>query len=926
MIAKPLDCRTNLSCRRSVKTVRFRTYAVLLLVLTFLPTRHADSASYASPTAAPDEAPTSGQSPVSRVTSETEAAFQMLRHDPPGAAKQAERLLESEDDVPPRLRVRLLWIAGTGWSLSGRHPQAVNHLTQAADLARDIGDLPQLRRSLRYLAASCYEISQFQQGRDAAAEAIVLTEQMDDTTAYVARIYNELAGNESRLGHYAAAEDAYRRGLQVATQRGDHRAEVLLRTNLAGLLADLGFRDDAIQEYQELLTVVRAEPNPFIAAHIAVQLGPLMLQQGFEEEAELLLREALQTGQSGGYDELTAAATANLGDLAAIRGETDAARDHYEAAWRLWSDLGNTAEQIGILDELAALPAPADAVSVSDPPDARRSTAATERRADELVALGDTPRAVQLYRRAMSAHVESGDWDAAFRLRETIGELEEELWSRDHAESLARLQRSREALDDARRMADLEQAAAVRRAELAGQRRQNRLLGAGLVVGVLLLLALAAAFRARSRALQEAHTANTALETQRKEQLRIERRLSQQQRTESLEILAAGIAHDFNNHLTAVSVSAELAEQSADNDETRTLLGQIRDVTLQAAQLTEQLVEFLGRTSDSAADHANLQREVEAVQGLLNSLVRGRAVLSYDSDGSHRVVPGAPVQIRQVLLNLVTNAVEACEGDGSIVIGFGTTELSEADLAACTVPGTATPGTFHYLRVCDNGSGIPDRIALRVFDPYFSTKQPGRGLGLSSVFGIARAAGGAIVIQPAEPSGTSVTVYLPAADPSLAAPVPPAAESPSAAGSETESHSERRRTVLFVDDESTVAGLMRRVVERAGFETLLASSADEALQVFAQRESACCCVVTDYAMPGQNGLWLAEEVRRLNPQMPVILCSGFADRGVSNHACVTEFLQKPYRTAELIDAVRRVALSDGSDGSDESDENVISVA
>jgi PAS domain S-box-containing protein len=368
------------------------------------------------------------------------------------------------------------------------------------------------------------------------------------------------------------------------------------------------------------------------------------------------------------------------------------------------------------------------------------------------------------------------------------------------------------------------------------------------------------------------------------ERTRLEGQLRQAQKMDALGRLAGGVAHDFNNLVTAIAGYAELAQRAAPPGEDRLAhdLASIVDAAGRASSLTRQLLAFSRtevvepRVFDAAALVADME---EMLAGLAGEDVRLEV-----SAGEGCCVEADPGQLEQVVLNLVVNARDAMPAGGTLRLGC------EA------VPG----GELVRLTVSDTGIGMTEEVRARLFEPFFTTKEHGRGtgLGLSTVYGVVDAWGGAISVESVPGEGTVFTVDLPRHDrsPSGGGRVP-VADLPG--GDET---------VLVVEDEDVVRTLARRVLSQAGYTVLEASSGDEALALCAAHAGPIDLVLTDVVMPGLSGADVVAEATRLRPDARCLVMSGYPDDAVLGRGIPagTELLPKPFAPATLVRRVRDV--------------------
>jgi PAS domain S-box-containing protein len=362
---------------------------------------------------------------------------------------------------------------------------------------------------------------------------------------------------------------------------------------------------------------------------------------------------------------------------------------------------------------------------------------------------------------------------------------------------------------------------------------------------------------------------------------------------ESLATLARGVGHDFNNLLGTILGEVDLTlTRPLEDEELAESLRAIRRESLRAATLTAQLLAYAGKGT-LAQSRLDLSRLVMQSSELLEAAVAKRAVLSFDVAGNLPRVLGDPVQLRQVLLHLVQNAAEAVDGRaGSITVRTGVVEEPAPDAQA--------PVRSVRLEVADTGCGMDRETCSRIFDPFFSTKFVGRGLGLSASRGIVHAHKGTISIASREARGTTVTVQLPCA--SRAA--------PARRRKRRASLPRGARSVLVVDDEEGLRRVAQRVLEREGFAVQVARDGVEALRLFKAKAAEIGVVLLDLTMPRMGGAEALREMRRVQPDVRVILMTGYADATEELRVeDLAGFLAKPYEPKQLVETVRRALAS-----------------
>ncbi len=381
----------------------------------------------------------------------------------------------------------------------------------------------------------------------------------------------------------------------------------------------------------------------------------------------------------------------------------------------------------------------------------------------------------------------------------------------------------------------------------------------------------------------------------------LKEKLVEAQRLESLGVLAGGIAHDFNNMLMGIiGATSLLGEDHAANPETMDQLSLIDAASNQAAELCKQLLAYSGQRSIKLKS-LSLRSLVEDSVSLWQHTTPKTVAIELDLASGTPAVRGDVAQIRQVLLNLVTNAWEAIlPGKGSVHVTSGLQQLDEP-LAGGAIPGELPAGTYAMLEVTDDGCGMdPDKLA-RVFDPFFSTKFTGRGLGLAAVLGIVRAHDGNIFVHSEPGVGTTFCLLLPAVDqltPSVVA-------SP-----ESRPTVEMRGSALVVDDEDMVRGLVARMLERVGFRVHQAVDGADGIDVAGTIEPGQLdLVVLDVMMPRLDGAEALRGIAARHPDAMTMVMSGYSKTETAEKfegQRVEAFLEKPFTFHRLRDRLREL--------------------
>jgi PAS domain S-box-containing protein len=379
----------------------------------------------------------------------------------------------------------------------------------------------------------------------------------------------------------------------------------------------------------------------------------------------------------------------------------------------------------------------------------------------------------------------------------------------------------------------------------------------------------------------------------------LENRLREADRLESLTLLAGGLAHDFNNLLVSVLGNAELLLLQPElPDEWREALSQIRRAGSKASEFTRQLLVFAGRgmLSTCAVSLPHMVAEsLEQVRARLPRAVQLRTQITMD-------VPWIEAdrgQIQQAVMNLVTNAIEATGDQGVIVIATRTEQLDADGLAQFQHRIGAEPGPFAILRVQDSGPGIDPLTLTRIFDPFFTTKFTGRGLGLSTVLGVVQGHRGALRVQSNPCGGTSFEVALPAT-------VAPRDRDSERVRTLRDSEWTGSGTVLLIDDDDDVRTVVARMLGILGFDVTSANGGERGLSLFQDSDTGFDLVVLDWLMPGFSGEQVLRALRDLDPELPVVLISGYSAEELVPEDERLVRVQKPMALGRLRDAVRTV--------------------
>ena len=374
---------------------------------------------------------------------------------------------------------------------------------------------------------------------------------------------------------------------------------------------------------------------------------------------------------------------------------------------------------------------------------------------------------------------------------------------------------------------------------------------------------------------------------------KLEQQIQHTQKLESLGVLAGGIAHDFNNLLTGIVGSADLAGLTLTGDHpAQGHLSIVREASQRATELCQQMLAYSGRSSFKV-ESVNLSRMAAKMGGLLRVSVSKQVQLALHLADDLPAVEADAVQVRQILLNLVVNASEAMgEQGGQLEVTTNVRQCTPADLDSPYVDYALPGGEYVFLRVSDTGCGMDQETLARLFDPFFSTKFAGRGLGLAAVLGIVRGHSGSIRVDSAVGRGTTFEVLLPASDRRTA---------PSSRPSQCANWCGRGR-VLLVDDETHVREVGALMLEQLGFKVHAVDGGRSAIAAFREDADAFSLAIVDVTMPDMNGGQVFRELRKIRPDMKVVLASGHSQQEITAQFSgegLAGILQKPFTLETL---------------------------
>lgn len=380
------------------------------------------------------------------------------------------------------------------------------------------------------------------------------------------------------------------------------------------------------------------------------------------------------------------------------------------------------------------------------------------------------------------------------------------------------------------------------------------------------------------------------------ERSQIEEQLRQSQKLEAIGQLTGGVAHDFNNLLTVIRSSTDFLKRPNLSEERRgRYVEAISETVDRATRLTGQLLAFARRQA-LRPEVFSVCDAVRSISDMMNTLTGTHISIKFALPEAPCFVKADPIQFDTAIVNIAANARDAMGQSGQLTVSVRTVEVLPVIRSHAAVPGS-----YVAVSLTDTGCGIPPDEHERIFEPFFTTKETGKGtgLGLSQVFGFAKQSGGEIAVESTPGIGTTFTLYLPRIESPL---------SPVQVESSLSLFSGRGLRVLVVEDNASLGLFAIEMLTDLGYESVLASNAQAALDRLAEDADYFHVVFTDVVMPGMSGIELAQRVRSLYPDLPVVLTSGYSHVLARNGTYGFELLHKPYSVEQVSQVLQKAAV------------------
>jgi PAS domain S-box-containing protein len=394
------------------------------------------------------------------------------------------------------------------------------------------------------------------------------------------------------------------------------------------------------------------------------------------------------------------------------------------------------------------------------------------------------------------------------------------------------------------------------------------------------------------------------------EKLLLEKQLHQAQKLESLGVLAGGIAHDFNNILAVIMCYSSLGQQQP--EKAAEFMSEIEKAAERAAGLCRQMLAYAGKTQ-FVESHVDMTLLLDEMLNMLKSTIPQNVTIKPYLTGDMPQIKADASQIRQIVMNLIINASEAIgEEQGDIRVALTKSTIGAEQTEKDHIGKAIAPGAYLCLEVTDTGCGMDDETKQRIFEPFYTTKFPGRGLGMSAVLGVITSHKGALQLSSQPGQGTTFKVYLP---------VQTGEKGLEPLQRTIPSEWRGSGTILLVEDEPQLTAVGKTLLETLGFSVIEASNGIEAIEKYRKYAAEITLVVTDIGMPLMGGYELIAELKKLDPALPVIVSSGFGDKAVTSKLSpedVAGLISKPYRLDQLREVLKSAVENMHASGDSES--------
>ncbi len=788
------------------------------------------------------------------------------------------RALENSPDPEIERTVRLA--IGIAETERERFREALTHLQVATQLARTAGDNTTLTHSLWLQAVAAFNLGDLNDSVAWAEEGIIVAESSGWNEARW-RVANILGLSLERLGRSTEALNAFEQGLEVAEQTRDLEGRIVLRDNIGIAYMNLGELEQALDFFEQCQDIQLQNDTQLTLASTLANIGDVLILMDRLEEAQDYHDEALELRQQGDSEIELSRSYYSLGSI-------HQAFEEYEEALELFEKSLEIRRRLGLLPEAAAtLTAMAQSLAMLDRDDAALDSALEGvRLAGKLEMHG---RRRSLLRALVVVYEQQGMLAEALATEREASDLDQQFRSLETRQRLAEFRARDEALNKERQIELLSRDREIQGLEL----EQQRFVRNALVLGVLFVTGAAVA----------GWFAWASLRRATRRIRRLQRDRVRAEKLESIGVLAGGIAHDFNNILAAAVGNVSVLRMSANADSsTEELLDDVDQALDQATRLSSQLLAL--------AKGGVSRRELQAMAPLIDESVslalagsRSKADLIVDPELWCAEVDSG--QLRQLLSNVVLNADQSMRTGGPVEV------LAENVVLDTINDQRLSPGPYVRVKISDRGTGIDPSIKDNLFDPYFTTKEGGSGLGLALCYAIAQRHHGSIDFHAREGGGTSFEIWIPAQ---------PNQQQPQEQSSLPAKGGSGR--ILVMDDELLVRRVFGKALEHLGYDCELVEDGQAAIDAFDAAKSESrpfAAVILDLTVPGGMGAReTLAELRLRDPNVRAVVASGYADDPLLDdpaQAGFAGFLPKPVTVPQLAEALAQTLSPNYSDQS-----------
>ena len=833
----------------------------------------------------------------------------LAEKDPKQAIKIAKKLTAQATAESDLETGRILEFLARYRASIGEIAQANKDVLLAKKIAERLENRDLRRRTGQLESAIACEMADFNRGVEAANVALKMTK---PTNVYRAIVLNERATNYLGLQKYGLAIDDLLEARDIARHDKPRLAQ-MVQINLGRVYIDFDHAAKAIEILQDSLEIAEQEEDKkalvAVRSYLASAYQKIADQEKddrekFQANIELAKENyqlALGMASTLGMHAFVGDCHKGLGEIQAVRLDFEDARDHFSKAQVAYLKVYDHLNVAAVQTRLDSLD-----VVVVDP---ERQIELLEDRLEQQLANSQLSDATDTIDLLVSRLQVRNKTDRIVELLNKKNEIQKNQWSeamskaiKDAEQSIKDAEQSIEAQRQKQQLQKDLESSRIQEFELINQQRlqimklknQQLSITIAVVIGGVALAACCLFFwlwRSKSQLTDALETANAHIRQEQQRTVLVERQLGEQQKVESLSMMSAGVMHDFNNYLCAIIANAETGLRFAPDSIRQTQqLKSVLESASYASELTKSISNYIGNQKLSL-EVVDLNDFLKSSDSFLRMLGGELEIHCHDDEVPVAIDMNA---MRSVLVNIVKNSKEAvdnrCRAEGDsfkpLPIRVRSEIVSHDDQE------------FAVLAISDNGLGISNENLNRAFDPYFSTKGLGRGLGLASSLGIVRSHNGEIDIQSnGTGEGTTVQITLPITR------INEARSHPSDSDEASSSENDLQHSILYVDDDEMVRNAIKNLLA-ASFQCEVVEDAEQALSLISSG-ATFDCIITDFALPGINGIELSKQIREAHPELPVILVSGFVDDELVKNGSLN-FLPKPFSFSELLTKVREL--------------------